>query len=119
MGNWLDAIRSRKSASLHGDIEEGHVSSGLCHLGNISQRLGQAGDANAAREALKADKPGAEAIGRMVEHFASNGVKVAQTPLTFGPALTFDPVKETFPGNAAANAQLKGSYRAPFVIPEA
>ena len=38
--NFVAAVRSGKQEDLHADIEEGHVSSALCHLGNISYRLG-------------------------------------------------------------------------------
>ena len=37
--NWLDAIRG--NGKLTADIEVGHVSTALCHLGNISQRVGR------------------------------------------------------------------------------
>ena len=39
--NFVKAVRSRNHADLNADIEEGHLSSALCHLGNISLRLGQ------------------------------------------------------------------------------
>src|SRR5205823_1638285 len=39
--NFLGAVRSRKVSDLHADILEGHQSTALCHLGNISWRLGR------------------------------------------------------------------------------
>jgi predicted dehydrogenase len=39
--NFLDAVRSRKQADLHADIEEGHLSAALCHLANASYRTGR------------------------------------------------------------------------------
>jgi predicted dehydrogenase len=39
--NFLQAVRSRNSASLAADILEGHLSSALCHLANISYRTGR------------------------------------------------------------------------------
>ncbi|MBW7997278.1 MAG: Gfo/Idh/MocA family oxidoreductase [Candidatus Glassbacteria bacterium] len=39
--NFIDAVRSRKSTDLGADILEGHLSSSLCHLANISYRLGR------------------------------------------------------------------------------
>ena len=37
--NFLDCVRSGKWQDLHADILQGHLSSALCHLGNISCRL--------------------------------------------------------------------------------
>ncbi len=37
--NWLECMRSRKQPN--GDIEIGRLSTTICHLGNISQRLGR------------------------------------------------------------------------------
>jgi len=38
--NFLNAMRSRKVSDLHADILETHQSTALCHVGNISWRLG-------------------------------------------------------------------------------
>ena len=37
--NWVRAVRSRKRDDLSADIEQGHMSSALCHLANIAYRL--------------------------------------------------------------------------------
>ncbi|MGH9370614.1 MAG: Gfo/Idh/MocA family protein [Vicinamibacterales bacterium] len=39
--NFIDCVRSRKSENLRAAIEEGHLSTTLCHLGNISYRVGR------------------------------------------------------------------------------
>jgi len=39
--NFLDAVRSRRSGDLNQGIESGHISSALCHLGNIAWRTGR------------------------------------------------------------------------------
>jgi predicted dehydrogenase len=39
--NFIDAVRSRKREDLTAEIEEGHLSSALVHLSNISYRLGR------------------------------------------------------------------------------
>jgi predicted dehydrogenase len=41
MKNFTDAVRSRDWKSLNAEIEETHLSTALCHLGNISYRLGR------------------------------------------------------------------------------
>ncbi len=40
-GNFLEAVRAGKDDGLHSDIVEGHLSTTLCHLANISYRLGR------------------------------------------------------------------------------
>jgi hypothetical protein len=37
--NFIDCVRSRKWQDLNADILEGHLSTSLCHLGNIACRL--------------------------------------------------------------------------------
>jgi predicted dehydrogenase len=39
--NFINALRSGDGMSLNADIEEGHLSTSLCHLGNIANRLGR------------------------------------------------------------------------------
>ncbi len=39
--NFIKAVRARDSKILAADIEEGHLSSAYCHLGNIAYRLGR------------------------------------------------------------------------------
>jgi len=41
MANFLKAVRSRNREDLNADILEGHLSSALCHLGNVAYRLGR------------------------------------------------------------------------------
>ena len=120
MQNFVDVVRSRRTQDLYGPVEEGHVSSALCHLGNISHRLGKATPGGQLRESIKSDAPLAEAYGRMVEHLKANNVDLATTPLTLGVPLAVDPKAERFTGSnaARANAMLTREYRAPFVVPK-
>lgn len=39
--NFLDVCRSRKHQDLHDEIELAHISAGLCHLANVSYRVGR------------------------------------------------------------------------------
>jgi predicted dehydrogenase len=120
VANFIDVIRSRKTADLYGQIEEGHISSALCHVGNISHQLGRAASPEKIAESIKADAPLAEAHGRMVEHLAINGVDLNKTRLTLGAPLTIDPQAERFTGKgaSAANKLLTRKYRAPFTVPQ-
>jgi predicted dehydrogenase len=118
MKNFIDVVRSRKTGELYGDIGQGHVSSALCHLGEISHALGRGTPPAELRERIKGDAALAEACGRMLEHLAANRVDLEKTPLTLGPALAVDPVAERFTGSnaAAANALLTRNYRAPYTV---
>ena len=39
--NFIKAVKSRKVKELNSDVLEGHLSSALCHTGNISYLLGE------------------------------------------------------------------------------
>jgi predicted dehydrogenase len=116
--NFIEAVRSRRPADLHGDILEGHISSALCHTGNISYQLGKPQSPEAIREAVKGNKDLAEVLGRMEQHLGANGVDLHKTPATLGAALTMDPKTERFIDNPQANQLLRRDYRKPFVVPE-
>jgi predicted dehydrogenase len=116
--NWLKAVRSRKREDLNADILEGHLSSALCHTGNISYRLGKQASPDAVREGIKADAGLSEAFGRMVEHLAANGVDIAKDNVTLGVPLKMDGKAERFLDNDKANELLTRPYRPGFVMPE-
>ncbi|MEO6005861.1 MAG: Gfo/Idh/MocA family oxidoreductase [Opitutus sp.] len=119
MGNFIDVVRNRKTEQLYGPIGEGHISSTLCHLGNISHQLGHATSVGETKEKIKGDALLTEAHGRMLEHLAVNGVNVAETPATLGVPLTIDGAAERFVGAGAgdANAMLTRKYRKGYVVP--
>lgn len=116
--NFLDAVRSRKHQDLNADILEGHLSSALCHTGNISYRLGAAASPEKMADAIQAHPDLAEAFGRMREHLAAHEIHFHQTPLYLGQTLRMDPQTERFIGHEAANRLLTREYRKPYVVPE-
>jgi predicted dehydrogenase len=119
MQNFVDVVRSRKTADLYGPIEEGNTSSVLCHLGNISHQVGHGDGPEKIADHIKSNAPLAEAYGRMVEHLKANNVDLNQTPLTLGVPLEIDGKNERFTGANAelANRLLGAEYRAPFTVP--
>lgn len=119
-GNFIDAVRSRKKEDLHADILEGHLSSALCHTGNISYRLGQQVSVAEGRKRLASHRGAdnaAETFDRVTSHLKEHKLELDRIRFGFGPALAFDPVSETFPGNNRANLMLTRDYRKPFVVP--
>jgi predicted dehydrogenase len=116
--NWISAIRSRKPNDLHAEIREGVLSADLVHTGNISYRLGACKAPEAIKEAIKDNKPLAEAYDRMAGHLEANEVDITKENLQLGLPLKFDPQAEKFADNPEANAMLSRKYREPFVVPE-
>ncbi len=116
--NFLSAVRSRKVADLHCKIIDGHISSALCHTGNISYQLGKKTAPEVIREKLKGNAEGADSYARLAAHLDANGVDIAKDQLAFGELLKMDPKTEKFIGNAAADALLKRTGRPGFTVPE-
>ncbi|HVY71398.1 MAG TPA: Gfo/Idh/MocA family oxidoreductase, partial [Verrucomicrobiae bacterium] len=116
--NFINAVRSRKHTDLHADILEGHLSSALCHTGNISYRLGARKSPDEIREKIQSHKGAEESLGRMREHLAANEVNLGQTPPILGEFLEMDPATERFTNNREADALLIRHYRRPFVVPQ-
>jgi len=118
--NFIEAVRSRRVDDLRADILEGHISATLCHMGNISYRLGRHETPSRIREAARGFPGAAESVDRLVAHLEANGIDLETNPLTLGPTLTFDGEEERFVGDHCdwANMYLKRNYREPFVVPE-
>lgn len=116
--NFIQAVRSRKVGDLNADIEEGHVSSALCHLANISHRVGQQSSPEEVMGRIRGDTAATETYERFTTHLAVNDVDLAKEQAVLGPWLTVDAQAERFVGewSETANLLIKGSYREPFVI---
>jgi hypothetical protein len=116
--NFVKAVRSRKAADLNADILEGHLSSALCHLGNISYRLGVSIPFSKQSGAFGDDKEAAETLARMEEHLKDNKVPLDQTSYRLGRKLAVDPKSETFVNESEANQYLTREYRKGFEVSE-
>ncbi|MDT8303828.1 MAG: hypothetical protein RQ760_20260, partial [Sedimentisphaerales bacterium] len=92
----------------------------LCHMGNISYRLGQTASRDDVIESTKSNKEFQDTFERFQEHILLNVVDVHKTPRILGPWLNMDSKTERFVGNFSeqANQHLRRNYREPFVIPE-
>mgnify|MGYP006259869319 FL=1 len=121
-GNFKKAVRSRKISDLNADIEEGHLSSALCHLGNISYSLGESTgieDAAVSVGEMNAPENMKATFERTMTHLGKNDVALETANITLGPHLKFDPNSETFVNHATADTMLTRPYRAPFIVPKA
>jgi predicted dehydrogenase len=62
--NFIDCMRSRKSENLKASLEEGHFSTTLCHLGNISYRVGRSVTFDGATERFVGDEEADKLLSR-------------------------------------------------------
>jgi predicted dehydrogenase len=124
MEDFIRAVRSRRPADLKAPVAGAHTSSALCHLANISYRLGtrKAMPEIKAQIASRADV--AETLDRVATHLTDNGVDLAGRKLAAGPVLDVLPGEERFASasdydlGAFANRLARGQYRPPYVVPE-
>jgi len=120
-GNFMEAVRENDRSVLNAEIEEGHYSSALCHLGNISYALG--------KQVPFSEMPARSLDNKVVEEGWENvkknlewgvGLDLDKMTCQVGPTLNFNPKREKFVGRDAdrANLLLTRPYREPFVVPE-
>jgi hypothetical protein len=62
--NFIACVRSRKTADLRATMEGGHLSTTLCHLGNISYRVGRSVTFDGATERFVGDSEADALLGR-------------------------------------------------------
>ncbi len=115
---FIRAMRTREKTLLDWDIETAHYSSALCHLANISYRLGTRVTFAGAPDPFRANEFGNESFRRMSDHLKANGIDVERSSYRLGRELAFDPATERFVGDEQANALLTRAPRPPFVIPD-
>ena len=117
--NFIDAVRSRKEADLCAGILEGHYSSALCHLANISYRLGEDVPWSPGTKAFADDRIAQETLERMEEHLArENEIQLSGMTCRLGRRLAIDAAAETIAGDPQAAGLLTREYRPPFTLPE-
>jgi hypothetical protein len=116
--NFLKAVRSRKQEDLNADILDGHLSSALCHLGNISYRLGAPALVGDMVKKFSPDAEALETLDRFQQHLRDNKVDPETTQVTVGPKLMLK--GEVFAGDRSdeANKMLSREYRAPYIVPK-
>jgi hypothetical protein len=119
--NFISAVRSRKPDGLKAEILSSHLSVSLCHMGNISYRLGRHATPDEIRAAVKGNSEMEDTFERMKEHLAQNNIDLSKDKAVLGAPLTMDAKEEKFVGELAeqANNLLKRDvYRSPFEFPE-
>jgi predicted dehydrogenase len=116
--NFLSAVRSRNRSELHADVLEGHLSSALCHTGNISHQLGEPRTSKEILESTSGNKRLHDSLERMFLHLRANEVDIDKPVIIVGATLQMDPAAERFLDNASANELLRRRDRKGFEVPE-
>jgi hypothetical protein len=116
--NFLKAVRSRKEEDIKTPIINGHLSASLCHMGNISYRVGREASYEEVNDVFKKDFEILDALERTNQHMIANGLNLKNLPIVLGPWLDMDSEKEMFSGKYSkeANKYVSRNYREPFVI---
>jgi predicted dehydrogenase len=116
--NFISTVRSRKRAEQDADILEGHYSSALGHLANISYRLGEEVPFSPRTKALGNDREILSTIERMEEHLSKgNRLELDGVKYRLGKKLTIAKT-ETVVGDDEASKLLTREYRKGYVVPQ-
>jgi predicted dehydrogenase len=118
-GSFVRAVRSRKPEDVNANAETAHYSAALCHLANISYRLGQPSTFDKPAGVIGDNKLVVETFDNLRENLKAIGENLQQTTYQLGRTLQLDPKAEMFVGDGAdgANPMLTRNYRPPFVVP--
>src|SRR5262249_24747377 len=104
---------------LNADILEGHYSSALCHLANISYRLAQEVPFNGNARPFGDNSDANDALARLQEHLTKdNDVKLDGLKYRLGRKLMVNASAESFINDTEANRLLTREYRKPFDVPD-
>jgi len=114
--NFIEAVRKGDRSHLNAEVEVGHLSTAVCHTGNISYRVGRVASVERQRVAI-ADVPlFCEMHERFLEHLKANDID--PNTATLGAWLDVDREHECFKDHAEANKIVRGFYRAPYIVPD-
>jgi predicted dehydrogenase len=115
--NFIDTIKAGKPGENRADVLEGHLSASLCHLANMSYRLGEK-QGFSKKDPFGAYSDGNETFERMCAHLKGEGVDLDKAQLQVGRTLSVDTKAETIVGDSKASAMLTREYRKPYVVPD-
>ena len=122
--NFIEAVRAGRREMLNAEVLEGHLSTAVCHVGNISYRLGKKASIKEMRAAVRrsgtplGDGLFAEMLERLLEHLTAHQIDPDAGTVTLGPWLEIDRPNERFKDNEEANRLVRGFYREPYIVPD-
>jgi len=116
--NFIEVVRSRRTADQCAPMLQAHLSVAPIHMGNISYRLGKKTSAGQIKERVLGKPELLKVYERFRDHLGANDVDL--NSIRLGPLLTVEPARERFTGEFSreANQLITRDYRKPFVVPE-
>jgi hypothetical protein len=116
-GSFIACVRNHAPKAVNAPILHGHYAAALCHLANISYRLGK--EVPFSQEPDGMSNPQiAESFEMIKRNLKGVGVDLAKTNYRMGRTLRIDPQAERFIDDPEADKLLTQEYRAPYVVPE-
>ena len=116
--NFIRAVRSGRQEDLNADVFEGHRSTAVTHLGNISYRVGRLASQAEVREQIAGVALLEAMFDRLVTHLKAHEIDADAPTIALGQWLDVDVQNECFQNHDQANALVAGSYRAPYLLPD-
>jgi predicted dehydrogenase len=114
--NFIEAVRSGRRQDLNADVLEGHLSTAVCHAGNISYRLGEKASVKQMRDQVRDVPLLGDMLERLLEHISTHEIDVDAGTVTLGPWLQIDRENESFKDSEPANRLVRGFYREPYTL---
>ena len=119
-GNFLNCVADNTPEKLNAPITEGHFSAAVCHLGNISYRLGKTASLDACRTAVGNNPVMQKTVDETLDNvkFCLKGLDIEKdVTWTLGEKVSINNETQRFDDNAAANALLTRAERGAYVVP--
>lgn len=116
-GNFIAAIRADRPDLCNASVEDGHYSSALCHLANVSYRMGESAPLDSATRREDEAPQIVESLKAIRSNLAAVGVDLGRTECVVGKTLTIDPQTELCVDDSEADRLFRRQGRAPYAIP--
>jgi len=116
-GSFINCVRNRTPKAVNAPILDGHYAAALCHLANISYRLGH--QVPFSQDPHGMSNPQIVESFEMIErNLKGVGVNLDKATYCMGRTLSIDPKTERFIGDPEADRLLTQDYRAGYEVPE-
>ncbi len=114
--NFIRAVRAGNREVLKADVLVGHLSTRICHVGNISYRVGAPATVEEARKRIDGTGEFVAMYDRFLEHLKAH--EIDPNTAVLGQWLECDSENECIKNHPKANELVRGTYRPPYVVPD-